>query len=50
MAWSAQDAATGDFRLVLRQGDSTAPAAIAPARTPFDVSLGRDAAGRLVAL
>lgn len=50
VAWSAYDAATRRFHLVLRRGRAVARAAIAPAVAPFDVSLGRDAAGRLVAL
>lgn len=50
VAWSAYDTPTGRFHLVLQRGLAITPAAIAPATAPFDVSLGRDAAGRLVAL
>jgi hypothetical protein len=50
VAWSEPEGGTRRFRLVLRQGGAVTPAAIAPDAAPFDVSLGRDAAGRLVAL
>jgi hypothetical protein len=50
VAWSAYDAASQRYALVIRQGDTTAPAPIRTARTAFDVSLGPDARGRVVAL
>jgi hypothetical protein len=50
VAWSDHDAATGRYRLVLRQGNVSAPAPIASAARPFDVSLGPNARGRVVAL
>lgn len=50
VAWSDHDAATGRYRLVIRQGDQAAPAPIAGSRRAFDVSLGPDARGRVVAL
>lgn len=50
VAWSDHDAVADRYRLMLRRGDSTTPAAITPARQPFDVSLGPDARGRVVAL
>lgn len=50
VAWSAYDAASQRYALVVRQGDTTAPAPIATARRAFDVSLGPDARGRVVAL
>jgi hypothetical protein len=50
VAWSAFDAASGRYRLVVRRGDQAAPAPIAGSRRAFDVSLGPDARGRVVAL
>ncbi len=50
LAWSDYDAASERFALVIRQGDATAAAPIATARRAFDVSLGPDARGRVVAL
>jgi hypothetical protein len=50
VAWSDYDAATGRYRLVIRRGDQAAPATIAGSRRAFDVSLGPDARGRVVAL
>lgn len=50
LAWSAYDAAAKRFALVIRQGDVTAAARVATARRPFDVSLGPDSSGRVVAL
>jgi hypothetical protein len=44
--WSVQDDATKAWRLV----DRSSPLPIAPAPSPFDVDLGHDAAGRLVAV
>jgi len=50
VAWSDYDAATKRYRLVVREGDETARAPIAGSRRAFDVSLGPDARGRVVAL
>jgi hypothetical protein len=50
VAWSDYDAATGRYRLVVDRGDQPAPAPIAASRRAFDVSLGPDARGRVVAL
>jgi hypothetical protein len=50
VAWSDYDAATRRYRLVIRHGDQSAPAPIAVSRRAFDVSLGPDARGRVVAL
>jgi hypothetical protein len=50
VAWSAFDASTDRYQLVLHQGGVTAAAPVAPAARPFDVSLGPDARGRVVAL
>ncbi|HUR85192.1 MAG TPA: hypothetical protein VMY78_07595 [Solirubrobacteraceae bacterium] len=50
VAWSAYDAASGRYALVIRQRETTTAARVASARRPFDVSLGPDAAGRVVAL
>lgn len=49
-AWSAYDPATGTYRLVLHRRGAVTATATAAASAPLDVSLGRDAAGRLVAL
>lgn len=50
VAWSAYDAASGRYALVIHQRAATTAARMATARRPFDVSLGPDAAGRVVAL
>jgi len=50
LAWSDYDAGAARYRLVVRQGDATAPARTATAQRAFDVSLGPDAKGRVVAL
>ncbi len=50
VAWSAYDAASGRYALVIRRGATVAPAPIATAAEVFDVSLGPDARGRVVAL
>jgi hypothetical protein len=50
VAWSGYDAASGRYRLVVGRGDQAAPAPIAGSRRAFDVSLGPDARGRVVAL
>ena len=51
LAWSAYDAATGRYRLTIAgRGGTPAAAPIRPATRPFDVSLGPDAKGRVVAL
>jgi hypothetical protein len=50
LAWSDYDAASERYALVIRQGEATAAAPIAKARRAFDVSLGPDARGRVVAL
>ncbi|HEV7804593.1 MAG TPA: hypothetical protein VGO80_02130 [Solirubrobacteraceae bacterium] len=50
LAWSGYDAATQRYALMIRRGEVTAPARAATARRPFDVSLGPDQRGRVVAL
>ncbi|MDX6677193.1 MAG: hypothetical protein QOE31_1245 [Solirubrobacteraceae bacterium] len=50
VAWSAYDAASQRYALVIRQGEVTAPARAASATRAFDVSLGPDSRGRVVAL
>ena len=50
LAWSAYDASANRFALVILEGDTTAAAPVATARRAFDVSLGPDARGRVVAL
>ena len=50
VAWSQYDAAIRRYRLVVRRNDVAAVAPIAAATRAFDVSLGPDARGRLVAL
>src|SRR3954468_23051268 len=50
LAWSDFDAASGSYRLMLRRGETTAPAAMPSAKRPFDVSLGPDARGRVLAV
>jgi hypothetical protein len=49
LAWSSYDAATSTWALMLRRDGVTERAPVAPRPVPFDVDLGRDAAGRLVA-
>ena len=49
LAWSHYDAATSTWSLMVRRDGVTAPAPVAPRPVPFDVDLGRNAAGRLVA-
>lgn len=48
-AWSTYDTTAGTWFLVIRQGGVLERAAVAPRSVPFDVDLGRDAGGRLVA-
>jgi hypothetical protein len=50
LAWSSYDVASKRYALVIRRGDVTAPAPIAAASRAFDVSLGPDVRGRVVAL
>ena len=51
LAWSGYDAATGGYRLMIAARGTTAAAApIPPSAGAFDVSLGPDAQGRIVAL
>jgi len=50
LAWSAYDEASGRYSLVIRRGATTAAAAVATAGRAFDVSLGPDVRGRVVAL
>jgi len=50
VAWSAYDVSSRRYGLVIRQGHATAAAAVKTARSPFDVSLGPDSRGRIVAL
>ncbi len=50
LAWSTYDPATQRYSLTIRQGDGTAPARAATATHAFDVSLGPDSRGRVVAL
>ena len=50
VAWSHFDAAARRYRLVLRRGGRRTQAKIAGSRKPFDVSLGTDRRGRMVAL
>lgn len=50
LAWSHFDAATGRYRLMLKGAGAAAQAPIAGSLQPFDVSLGNDRRGRLVAL
>jgi hypothetical protein len=50
-AWSAFDESAGTYQLALRDpSGAVKPAPIAPARTPWDVSLGPDAGGNVVAV
>jgi hypothetical protein len=48
-AWSTYDEAAGAWFLATRQAGVIERAAVAPRSVPFDVDLGRDASGRLVA-
>jgi hypothetical protein len=50
VAWSDYDAATARYRLVIRRGALAMHASMASSRRPFDVSLGPDSHGRVVAL
>jgi hypothetical protein len=50
LAWSDYDAESQRYRLVLQVGDQTVPAAMRDSARAFDVSLGPDARGRIVAL
>lgn len=50
VAWSSYDAGSGAYRLVIRRRGEVARAPIAGARRAFDVSLGPDARGRIVAV
>lgn len=50
LAWSRYDAASGRYNLMLKGAGAAAKAPIAGALQPFDVSLGNDRRGRLVAL
>ena len=50
VAWSQYDPASRRYRLVVRLDGVATPAPVAAARRPFDISLGPDARGRLVAL
>jgi hypothetical protein len=50
LAWSRYDEASGHYSLMLEGDGAAARAPIAPSLRPFDVSLGSDRRGRLVAL
>lgn len=50
LAWSEFDPAAGRFRLVSRVGGTTAPVPVPPRRLPFDVDLGPDERGHVVAV
>ena len=50
VAWSDYDGAAKRYRLVIRVGGASSPAPVADSVKPFDVSLGPDARGRVVAL
>jgi hypothetical protein len=51
LAWSAYDAATETYRLVIRRpGQAPAPAPVAPRAVPFDASLGVGPSGATVAV
>jgi len=50
LAWSSYDEKSSAYALVIRQDGMTAPARVAAASQPFDVSLGPDGKGRTVAL
>jgi hypothetical protein len=49
LAWSRLDRATGRYRLVTRAGGVTREVPVAPRGVPFDVDLGPDERGRVVA-
>jgi hypothetical protein len=49
VAWSTFDAADGVWFLTIRRNGVVARPPVAPRAVPFDVDLGRDARGRLVA-
>jgi len=49
LAWSSYDAGTRTWALMLRRDGVSERAPVASRPVPFDVDLGRDAAGRLVA-
>lgn len=49
LAWSSFDASTGAWFLTIRRDGVAQRVPIAPRAVPFDVDLGHDAAGRLVA-
>jgi hypothetical protein len=50
LAWSAYDAPSQRYRLMIRQGADTVPARTSASQRAFDVSLGPDSKGRVVAL
>jgi hypothetical protein len=50
LAFSQRDPASDRFRLMLRSGGVTTPAAIAPRAVPFDVDLGPTATGSIAAV
>jgi len=50
LAWSAYDASSQRFRLVIQRDGVATPARTATSRRAFDVSLGPDSRGRVVAL
>ncbi len=50
LAWSAYDELARAYVLVIRRRGLTSPARVPIARRPFDVSLGPDSKGRVVAL
>lgn len=50
LAFSQRDPSSGRFRLMLRTGGVTTPAAIAPRAVPFDVDLGPTATGSTAAV
>jgi hypothetical protein len=49
-AWSALDPRTGEYELMLHDGDGARPAGVAPRAVPFDVDLGPDERGDVVAV
>lgn len=49
LAWSELDSGAGGWRLAVRVGGVTQTLPIAPRSSPFDVDLGSDGQGRLVA-
>jgi hypothetical protein len=50
VAWSGYDEATARYRLMIRRGDTNVEQPIAGSRQAFDVTLGPDTRGRVVAL